>query len=57
MSEHERLVAQADILEAMAAWSLQPDVPTGIPGAVTVEDLRLRAVSLRVQADVLFPEA
>lgn len=55
MTQREVLIAQADILEEVAQWSEQPDKPTGSHGLITAEDLRLRAVALRVQADVLFP--
>jgi hypothetical protein len=51
MNERDRLYAQADALDEVARWALQPDLPTGIPGAVTVEDLQLRAVALRTRAD------
>lgn len=53
MTEHERLTAQADILEQVAHWCEQPDVPTGAPGLVDSQQLRLRAAALRVMADVL----
>ena len=53
MTEKERLEAQADILEQVAKWSLQPDEPTGAHGLLSATDLMLRAAALRAEADVL----
>lgn len=48
-----KMMAQAEILEVVAAWADQPDEPTGQRGMLTSQDLRMRAIALRVQADVL----
>jgi hypothetical protein len=53
---YDFLHAQADALEATADWADQPDSPTGCNGALTSMDLRMRAIALRVQADVLYGE-
>lgn len=53
MTEQERLIAQAEILEDVARWSEQPDEPTGAFGVVSAFELVMRAAALRAQADVL----
>lgn len=54
MSEYERLHAQAEILLVVAAWSEQPDEPTGTYGWVSSSDLKMRAAALRTEADVFY---
>jgi hypothetical protein len=53
LNEYERLHAQAEILEKVLAWCVQPDVPTGRLGWVSATDLRMRAIALRTEADVM----
>lgn len=48
-----KMMAQAEILESVAAWADQPDEPTGRRGVLLSDDLRMRAIALRVQAEVL----
>ncbi len=45
------LMAQAEVLEALAAWSEQPHLPEARRGVVLATDLRFQAVALRTLAD------
>lgn len=53
MTEYEKLMAQAEILDETARWCCQPDEPTGANGLLSWTDLMLRACALRTQAEVL----
>jgi hypothetical protein len=52
MNERDKLLAQAEICDTLAAWCTQLDTPTGVPGYVSDQDLRLRAAALRAQAAI-----
>lgn len=51
MTEAEKMRAGAEALDDAARWSEQPDMPSGVFGFVSANDLRMRAAAMRAVAD------